>query len=76
MPDGLDSVEDKTVGQLIDELSILNIRIWHLIDKVTDGSATLEEAQAVQRHNSTRNRLVRAIDRRMGQRDIGAKVYP
>ena len=75
MPDGLDSVEVKTTGQLLDELSILNIRIWHLIDKVTDGSATVEEAQAVQTHNSTRNKLVRAIDRRLGGRDIGGKVY-
>lgn len=68
-------VETKTVGQLIDELSIANIRIWTLIDKVMAGTATIEEAQRVQQVNSQRNELVRAIDRLLGQHDIGAKVY-
>jgi hypothetical protein len=68
-------VEVKTVGQLIDELAILNIKIWMLIDKVMAGTATPEEAQSVQVNNSKRNEYVRAIDRRLGQADIGGKVY-
>jgi len=69
------SIEIKTVGQLIDELTILNIRIWMLIDKVKVGIATPEEAQKVQEYNDRRNQYVRAIDRRLGDRDIGAKLY-
>ncbi len=71
----MDSVEVKTTGQLIDELGILNIRIWFLIDKLHAGTASVEDAKAVQIHNATRNKLVRAIDRRLGGRDIGGKMY-
>jgi hypothetical protein len=68
-------IETKTLGQLFDELTIANIRIWMLIDKVYAGTATLEEARKVQQVNSTRNELIRAIDRLLDQRDIGEKVY-
>ena len=67
--------ETKTIGQLCDELSIVNIRIWMLIDKVMDGTASVAQAQLVQVHNAQRNELIRGIDRLLGQRDIGAKVY-
>lgn len=69
------SIEIKTLGQLIDELVIANLKIWHLIDRVMDGSGTLEDAQEVQSFNSQRSELVRAIDRQLGERDIGGKVY-
>jgi hypothetical protein len=69
------NIETKTIGQLIDELTITNLKVWHLIDKVMDGTATREEAQAVQTFNLQRSELVRAIDRRLGERDIGGKVY-
>jgi len=68
-------IETKTLGQLIDELTIVNIRIWHLIDRVTAKTATPEEALAVQKFNGQRTELVRAIDKILGERDIGGKVY-
>jgi len=68
-------VETKTVGQLIDELTIVNIRIWMLIDKVMAGTATLEESRSVQGNNAKRNEYVRAIDRLLSQADIGGKLY-
>jgi len=70
----VDEVEVKTTGQLIDELMIENMKIWHLIDKVNDGTANFQEAQQVQVHNAIRRKLVRAIDRRLGERDIGGRV--
>lgn len=70
-----EDIEIKTVGQLIDELTICNIRIWMLIDKVEAGIATVQEAQRVQKENAKRTALVRAIDSRLGQRDIGGKTY-
>ena len=69
------SIEIKTVGQLIDELIIVNLRIWHLVDRAMAGTATAEETQATQLFNHQRSELVRAIDRRLGERDIGGKVY-
>ncbi len=71
----METIEIKTLGQLIDELVICNIRIWMLIDKVYAGTASLEETQRVQHENSKRTALVRAIDRRLGERDIGGKTY-
>jgi hypothetical protein len=68
-------IDVKTTGQLIDELIIMNQRIWALIDKVIAGVATPEEAQLVQIYNSRRNEYVRAIDFHLGNEDIGAKVY-
>jgi len=68
-------IDIKTIGQLIDELVIANLKVWHLIDKVMMDTATPDEAKAVQRYNMQRNELVRAIDRRLGERDIGGKVY-
>ncbi len=65
----------KTIGQLIDELCIENQKIWHLIDKVMAGTATIEEAREVQVHNAQRVALVRAIDHLLGERDVGGKVY-
>jgi len=81
------SIEVKTTGQLIDELIIMNQRIWMLIDKVIAGVATPDEAQNVQKYNAQRNEYVRALDRRLNnaiQYDpdapepnnfLGAKVY-
>jgi len=68
-------VEVKTVGQLIDELSIINIRIWMLIDKVMAGTATPEESRSVQVNNAKRNEYVRVIDRILKQADVGGKIY-
>ena len=69
------SIEIKTIGQLIDELITTNLRIWHLIDKAIAGTVTSEEAQAIQQFNQQRTELVRAINKRFGERDIGGKVY-
>ena len=68
-------IEIKTIGQLLDELVTVNQKIWHLIDRVEAGMASVAEAQAVQKWNARRNELVRAIDRRLGDTDIGEKIY-
>jgi hypothetical protein len=73
--DAMEPIEVKTVGQMIDELSILNIRIWMLVDKAMAGTALPEEAQLLQAYNSRRNEYVRAIDRRFHEGDIGKKIY-
>lgn len=65
----------KSLGQLIDELSIINIRIWMLIDKVMAGVATTEEAKDVQEYNGMRNQYVRAIDAILSEKKVAAKTY-
>ncbi len=69
------SVEIKTVAQLLDELITCALRIWHLVDRVNAGDSTPGTAQTVQALNNRRHELMRAIDRRLGQQDIGPKVF-
>jgi hypothetical protein len=71
----LEEIELKNFGQLLDELVIMNLRIWHLIDKVMAGTATVEDAQLVQKYNALRNTYVRAINRRVGETDVVEKTY-
>lgn len=72
----------KSVGTLIDELSILNIKIWFKIETITnDALATTEElaktAKDVQTLNARRSALIKAIDERLGDGDISTtdKTY-
>ena len=66
-------VEVKTIGQLIDELCIENSKIFALVDKVKEGGDTYLQDQ-IQEHNDIRRSLVRALDRRLGERDIGGRA--
>ena len=63
----MDDIEIKTIGQLIDELIVVNIRIWHAVDKMTAGESSPEETQKTQLANSQRRQLVQAITRRLGE---------
>jgi len=56
----------KTKAQLIDELSITNIKIFHLVDKVQKNEHTLEDAKKIQDLNSLRSRLVNALNEEFG----------
>jgi hypothetical protein len=68
----VDSIEIKTIGQLIDELIIENLKIWHLVDEAKSGNKYVQDK--IQEHNDIRRTLVRAIDHRLGERDIGGRV--
>ena len=68
----MEDVEVKTTGQLIDELIIENLKIWHLVDEAHSGEKHVQDE--IQRHNDIRRGLVRALDRRLGERDIGGRV--
>ena len=70
-----ESVEIKTIGQLVDDLTIANQKIWHLVERSRAGQRTPELLADIDHWNDTRTELIRAIDRRLGGRDIGGKVY-
>ena len=59
----------KTIGQLIDELSIVNIKIWMAEDVKRDKDATDEQIANATRKtniaNQQRNDLIQAIDEEM-----------
>jgi hypothetical protein len=58
----------KTKAQLIDELSITNCKIFHLVDKVQKDEHTREEAKRLQDLNSYRSQLVNALNEEFGDR--------
>jgi len=62
----------KSIGEMIDELSIANIKVFHLIDKVLADTHTREEAKKVQDINQHRSNLVNGINEyfKDGKRDI------
>ena len=58
----------KNISSLIDELSITNIKIFYLVDKVQKNEHTLEDAKKIQDLNSYRSQLVNALNEEFGER--------
>jgi len=58
----------KTKAQLIDELSITNIKIFHLVEIVQNNVHTLEDAKKIQDLNSYRSQLVNALNEEFRER--------
>ena len=52
----------KTIGELCDILSVTNIKIFYLIEKVQKDEHTKEEAKKLQDLNSYRSQIVNAIN--------------
>jgi hypothetical protein len=52
----------KKLAQLIDELSVTNIKIFMLVDKVQRNEHTLEDAKKIQDLNKFRAELMNAIN--------------
>ena len=64
-----------TLGNLIDMLTIANIRIWMAEDTKRDSGATDKQLADATRitnlANQQRNDLIQAIDEELGQRSCG-----
>lgn len=62
---------EKTIGNLIDELSIVNIRIWMAEDIKRDPKATdkqiADACRITNKANQQRNDLIEAIDKHFGK---------
>lgn len=58
----------KTIGTLIDELSITNCKIFDLVDKVQSNNFEKEEAVKLQKLNAYRSQLANAINEYFGDR--------
>jgi len=52
----------KTIGELIDGLSITNIKIFHLVDKVQRNEHTRGDAKKIQDLNKLRSEYTNAIN--------------
>lgn len=60
----------KTLASLIDELSITNIKIFMLVDKVQKNEHNLKEAKRIQDLNSYRAELMNAISEEFKEKEI------
>jgi hypothetical protein len=61
---------DKTIGQIIDEISVVNIKIYMLVDRVQKNEHTLEDAKRIQDLNKYRAELMNAINKEFKQQQI------
>lgn len=52
----------KTIGSLIDELSVTNIKIYHLVERIQSNNFEKEDAKKLQDLNSYRSQLTNAIN--------------
>ena len=58
---------ERTIGDLIDALSVTNCKIFYLIDKVQKNEHTKEDAKKIQDLNSYRGQLTNAINKRFNE---------
>jgi hypothetical protein len=58
----------KTLGELVDELSVTNNKIFYLVDKVQRNVHTLEEAKKIQDLNTYRVQLKNSINEFFNER--------
>lgn len=58
----------KKIATLIDELSITNIKIFMLVDKVQKNEHSIEDAKKIQDLNSYRSELCNALNEEFGDK--------
>ena len=71
-----------SIGNLIDQLTVANIRIWMAEDVKRDKNATAEmivnATKITNKANQHRNDLIQAIDEKLGEKNYGqgsTKIY-
>lgn len=60
----------KSIATLIDELSVTNIKIFMLVDKIQRNEHTREDAKKLQNLNSYRAELCNALNKEFKQRRV------
>jgi len=66
---------NKSIAELIDELSITNIKIYMMVEDVEAGRNAKEDAQKMQALIKYRSQLKNAINADLGDRKEETKVY-
>ena len=59
----------KSLAEVIDELTVTNIKIFHLVDKIAENKHTLEDAKAAHDLNRYRSELCNALNREFKERE-------
>ena len=59
----------KSLSQIIDELTVTNIKIFHLVEKMENNKHTLKDAKDAHDLNRYRSQLCNAISREFQERE-------
>lgn len=59
----------KSIGELIDELGVTNMKIFFLVDKIRANKHTAEDAKRTEELNLHRSKLKNAINSYFGDRE-------
>jgi len=57
-----------SIGELVDGLSVVNIKTFYLVDKVQNGSHELEDQRKIQALNKRRWEFINAINEYFNER--------
>ena len=57
-----------SIGELMDGLSIVNIKTFYLVDKVQNGSSNVEDQRKIQSLNKRRWEFINAINEYFNER--------
>lgn len=60
----------KTIAELIDSLSVINIKIFFLIEKMENETGTVEDARKIQKLNKQRSDIMNALSKEFKEREI------
>lgn len=64
----------KSIATLIDELTVTNIKIFHLVDTIEKGEHTLDDAKKAQVLNKYRSKLCNSLNRDLKQQEHNIRV--
>ena len=59
----------KSISALIDELTVTNLKIYHLVDKIRNDEHTREDAKKAQDLNHYRSEICNGLNREFKQRE-------
>lgn len=59
----------KSIATIIDELSVTNIKIFHLVEKIEKNKHTREDAKKAHDLNKYRSKLCNALNREFKERE-------
>ena len=64
----------KSLSTLIDELTVTNIKIFHLVDKIEKNKHTKEDARKAQKLNAYRGKITNALNKEFKQNESRIRV--
>ncbi len=64
----------KSIATLIDELTVTNLKIFHLVDKIQKDKHTREDAKKAQELNVYRSKLCNSLNKEFKQRENNIRV--